>query len=92
MTTREHGSYAGYQQHRKAGEGACDACKAAYAAYVREWRAASPTYKVSNARDQRARGRAHRRLKVAHPDEYDALYVAELRKLDATQNGRAGAH
>jgi hypothetical protein len=91
MTTREHGSTAGYHQHRTAGEDACQQCLDAWAAYIREYRTKSPRTKAQAARRQLARSRADQKLKNAHPDEYDALYVDELRNIDATQDGRAGA-
>lgn len=36
----EHGTYAGYQQHRSAGTRPCAECRLAQNAYMRGWRAA----------------------------------------------------
>lgn len=39
MSDPRCGTYAGYERHRRAGDPACDPCRAAKADYTREWRA-----------------------------------------------------
>lgn len=71
LTDAEHGTYAGYQRHRRAGEQACDPCLAATAAYHAARR------KVLGPEPSRRQGRivesARRDLIAAHRAEYRAL-------------------
>jgi hypothetical protein len=39
LTVNAHGTYGGYQKHKRTGTVTCEACRAAYLAYMREWRA-----------------------------------------------------
>jgi hypothetical protein len=69
------GTAAGYIRHVRAGEKACDDCRAAHTLYVRLWRAKGG---MASSRAQRdARGRALTRLARMHPSEYRALYLEE---------------
>lgn len=71
-----HGTYAGWQVHRKEGKRPCKPCQQAQNDYMREYRKTSDKW-----RDPiRARERALVRLKEAHPDEYRALYEDEKKR------------
>lgn len=76
-----HGTYAGYQQHRKRGEDACTPCLNALADYTRARRARLGTA------DDKLRNTAYRtasaRLREAHRAEFDAYCYEELAKLPA---------
>ncbi len=61
------GTTSGYRRHRRLGEPACDACRAAHARYYRESGYA------------RLRYRAHRELARRHPDEFRSI-LASLRE------------
>jgi hypothetical protein len=74
----EHGTAAGYIRHVRAGESACDDCRAAHTLYVRLWRARGG---MKNTREQKsARQRALSRLARMHPTHYRALYLEERAK------------
>lgn len=69
------GTAAGYIRHVRAGETACDECRAAHTLYVRLWRARGG---IKNTRAQAsARQRALSRLARMHPTDYRALYLEE---------------
>lgn len=74
------GTYAGYLRHTRAGEVACDECRAANTLYMRLWRAR--TGNRSQHLYSRARERAVRRLIRAHHDEYRDLYAEERAHLE----------
>jgi muconolactone delta-isomerase len=74
------GTAAGYIRHIRAGEKACDDCRAAHTLYVRLWRARGGI-KKSRAYDS-ARQRALARLSRMHPAQYRALYQEERKKDD----------
>ncbi len=78
--TAPHGTSARYQQHRKEGEPACEPCRVAAADYCRDWR--RKTGDPNGHASTKARHRALEQLKVAHPDEFEALYLDELRGVD----------
>lgn len=82
MAGIEHGSdYAAYQQcKRKSPGGACPPCKAAHAAYKRQWRADRPLAAAVEYRLTRAQGRALWRLARMHPVMFRALVDEELSK------------
>lgn len=72
-----HGTYAGAQAHRKEGKQPCRPCREAYSEYQREYRRNAN----GNWRDQsRARSRAVWQLVARHRDEFNRLYVEELRR------------
>ena len=64
----EHGRYTTYTK----GACRCDDCRAAQAAYQRDHRARHPPTRPSRRRLQPGYGRALRRLRDAHRDEFDA--------------------
>ena len=70
---REHGTMTGATQHARARERKCDPCKAAWAAYLAEWRARDGKTARAAALT-RARDAADRRLHAAHPDEWRGYY------------------
>lgn len=69
------GTAAGYIRHIRAGESACDDCRAAHTLYVRLWRARGGM--DSSRRQRDARGRALTRLARMYPTDYRALYLEE---------------
>lgn len=72
------GTAAGYIRHVRAGEKACDDCRAAHTLYVRLWRARGG---IKSTREQAsARQRALSRLARMHPSEYRALYLDERQR------------
>jgi len=82
MTTTiepEHGSYAGYQWHRKNGEPPCDECVLANSSYQTAWRRNNPDKHAAQQRTQYARIRALRKLAKLHPEDMRQLYQQELK-------------
>lgn len=72
------GTAAGYIRHVRAGEKACEECRAAHTLYVRLWRARGG---MKNTREQSsARQRALSRLARMYPNHYRALYAEERQK------------
>lgn len=81
-----HGTYAGYQQHRRAGERACDPCMAASREYTRQHRAnRDPQKSAREAARSKARQRALWRLTALHPEEFNRLTVEEMQAEPALQ-------
>ena len=88
LTDAEHGTYAGYQRHRRAGEQACDPCLAATAAYHAARR------KVLGPEPDRRQARivdsARRDLIAAHRAEYrEAEYRSMVDRARAAVEGEA---
>jgi len=75
-----HGTSARYQQHIKDGERACKPCKAAAADYLRKWR--KRTGGIHGRASAKARSRALIQLKDLHADEFEALFLDQLRAVD----------
>jgi len=80
LSVAECGTPSGYQRHHRAGEYACDPCKAAHAAYVAEYNA-DPERTVRRRQENLARGRALQRLAKSFPAEYGVLLVEERKRL-----------
>lgn len=57
-----------------------DAFRAYQADIVRRWRARNPGWREVGKNRSSARNAAQRRLKEAHPDEYESYYDEECRK------------
>lgn len=76
-TETKCGTYAGWNAHRYYGTEVCDLCRKASNAYTREWRGKT---KASWRKQNYARGRALTALANLYPDDYQRLYVEELRK------------
>lgn len=76
-TAIEHGTPAGYQAHRKAGEDACSACRTAAAEYAREYRK-KPEQRRRASTYNSARSRALTRLAKLHPAQFEILLNEEL--------------
>jgi len=76
------GTNGGYQQHRKHGEEACQPCKDANAAYVKEWRSRSGPAQEYARRYALAKNRATQRLLVQHASDFEMFLYEELRLLD----------
>jgi chromosome condensin MukBEF ATPase and DNA-binding subunit MukB len=64
-----HGTYGGYQRHKKKNEPPCDECKAALADYQRAWRARKGAPQWRERVLTRARSRALTVLSRRHSDE-----------------------
>lgn len=73
-----HGTYAGYQAHRKAGELACQPCLKANAEYGQRLREFNPNVKRRARETVRAQNRAKQRLSELHRAEYTRLYIEAL--------------
>lgn len=71
------GTYAGWNAHRYYGTEVCDLCCKARSAYMREWRGKTT---VDWRRADAARKRALSALANLHPDDFQRLYVEEMRK------------
>jgi hypothetical protein len=67
------GTYAGYQQHKKAGEAACDDCAEASRRYAQEYRNRNPKVREKDIALLRARREATRLLIERHRDEFRQL-------------------
>lgn len=74
------GSRAGYERHRRAKEDACRACRDAYAAWYREYRADNPDQRERELMRNAARGRAVWRLAAEYPERFRQLANEELRR------------
>ena len=74
--TTRHGSYAGYQRHKKRGEPACDECRKANAAWQRQYRTTA-WGKQGVRRESEVREAALRRLIAAYRGTFDALLREE---------------
>lgn len=75
MQEIKHGTYGGYQVHRKRGEEACDDCRKAANEYSRTIRQTS-TSKRSMLRSQRLTNRALSELRRRHLQEYREIREA----------------
>lgn len=75
---REHGSYRGSQQHRRAGEDECEACADARREYAA--RGARIRRNRSKQARQAIEQRALLRLANRHPEEFGKLLKEEQRK------------
>lgn len=72
-----HGTIAGHEAHRRAGEKPCDGCRVAWNEYQRAW-SATATGQQINRRNASIHARAKTILKRRHPEEF-ATIVAKLR-------------
>lgn len=81
MSAVECGTTRGYKQHRRAGEPACDACRAANTAYTAAYRASRPERAPGDRALKAAQARALQRLARMHPSMYRALVDEERQKL-----------
>lgn len=72
------GTHAGWNVHTKRREKPCDECRAARAAYMREYRRRNPECRAREGRLAAARTRALSRLVDEHPDRYRELYAEEV--------------
>lgn len=74
-----HGTYGGYQAHRRKNEDACEPCRTAARDYQRNYR--SVVGIESQKRYSQAREQAFLRLSRMHPDEFHRLMHEELRRI-----------
>lgn len=72
------GDYAGWNQHYRNDERPCDACKAAHAAYIREYRK-QPHRIKADARTRQTRAAALEELRKRYQSEYN-LILKEMRR------------
>lgn len=83
MTNTEHGTYGGWSQHRRHKTEACEPCRLARNAYVRE-RRRDPEAKAKHTARVRARETAQGLLAREYPVRYRELYeqacVVEFKK------------
>jgi hypothetical protein len=75
-----HGTYAGYQRHRKDDEDACAPCRAANNEYTRKIRS-DPAALKRDREVSRAGSRAAWRTVDAHRADYERFYAEELTAL-----------
>jgi hypothetical protein len=68
---------AGAQRHAKASEPLCEACRLARNEYRRFQRQWNPETRSKNRATTRASYAAHKRLREAHPAEYEQYYQEE---------------
>jgi hypothetical protein len=91
------GTTYGYQQHRKANETACADCKAAWADYIKEYRARRPQVVAEDHRQKLLRDKALRLLAQAHRAEFERIYrdviieASEARRAMRTEQDGAAA-
>lgn len=76
----KHGSYAGYQQEQRRGEGTCAKCRKAAALYQKRYRKSSSERLAADKRSRSASSKAHAELARRHPAEYTALRSEYLRE------------
>lgn len=69
----KHGSYAGYQWHKKHGEEACADCLRGNADYHHQWLQKTPTARDKQAVGQKRRIMAIQELIRRHQDEFDQI-------------------
>lgn len=87
----EHGTYGGWNKHRREGTPTCAACRQAAKEYVDRWRIEHPesaarAVRTTNAAS-RARSAALTMLKRRHPNEYERLYRAVLAEQRKKEEG-----
>lgn len=63
------GTYGGYQSHHRRNEKACDPCKAAFAAGIKDYRS-DPVVKARNTHRQKIHARAMRQLAREYPARF----------------------
>lgn len=68
-----HGTYSGYQKHKKDGTPACPACRTAASDYQRRYRASRKGQRDRERWVVRTRNQALHQLARDHPDEFAAL-------------------
>jgi hypothetical protein len=73
-----HGTYAGWQKHRKRGETPCTACRDAAAQYMRDHRAANVGARRKDRWWNNTRNRALGRLAAEYPARFSEI-LTEIR-------------
>lgn len=73
-----HGTYAGWNQHKKEGKRPCRACLNAATEYQKKWRLRNPLGRKRGAKRQAALNRAYRRLGQLYPEKLQELLNEEL--------------
>ena len=79
------GTIAGYRKHQRNDESACDACKAAWREYGREYSVRRPDVHAKSQWRRLAYSAASTALIARHRDEFHALYTAELERRRAAK-------
>lgn len=80
MSESDHGTYGGYQRHKRRRETACIECTEANRQYQAGVRASKPETIRRATRQAKVRNRALARLQEAHPAEYERLLTDEWTK------------
>lgn len=80
LSAAEHGTYAGYQAHKRRHEPACDECLEAAAEYAKAYREKNPEYRRTNVLLNAARAAAHRRVAEEHYPEFLRYFDEEREK------------
>jgi hypothetical protein len=75
----KHGTYAGWNAHKRRGIPMCQPCRDAAAAYKKRWLDAAKGRREKDREFTKAQSRALWRLAAIHPREFRALVADELR-------------
>ena len=75
--TDQHGTYAAYQRHIRAGDAPCADCRRAAAEYQATLRRRNPGLRHRERDRENAKKRAYVRLAQAYPAAFRALYAEE---------------
>jgi hypothetical protein len=73
----ECGTQAGYQQHRRLSQTACEPCKAAAREYMRDYNQRNPAKKTQYKTSAAVRDSALERLAREYPERFTELYYEE---------------
>jgi hypothetical protein len=76
MDESQHGTYAGFQSHKREGSRPCDLCMHARNIYTRQYRASRPVAQSREQRRNNLRSRAKTILAERHPNELAAIIQA----------------
>lgn len=76
----EHGTYRGYQWHRRTKTPTCRPCMDAANQYVKDYRESHPESQLRNHLQSRAYGVALRRLRDRYRGVFNRYYAEELGK------------
>ena len=81
MNPINHGTYGGYQVHKRRGEPPCGACADAAAAYMRDFRASRADIRRLDRERSKAAQYARTRLVEKYRTEYEEFYTAKLAEI-----------
>ncbi len=72
-----HGTYAGYQWHKRQPDEPCEACRVANRNYMRDLRRRSPLRRARDRWDTKTKNRALWRLAMEYPERFNQLIDEE---------------